>query len=184
MADPPLRRSGRRVPVRGAGRGRGRGGAVRRRPVRRRGRVLEPSRRDLHLRHHGRGVRASRTRAAAASGDDRARRRYGTASTWRRRRRGCWPPRWACRACTPTISPSSRPAWRSTTRSIAGAGTPRKRSTIGRPRRRRPEMASTVVDARPAGRRCAWLSVLRRGRAHLGADRCPVASAARPGRSR
>jgi rhodanese-related sulfurtransferase len=40
---------------------------------RRRGRVLEPSRREMHLRHHGRGVRPHNG-AAPASGPDRPRR--------------------------------------------------------------------------------------------------------------
>ena len=69
-------------------------------------RVLEPSRRTLHLRRDGRGVRA-RDAAAAAPGDDRARRRHRHVSISRRRRRACSRPRSACRACTTTTSSSS-----------------------------------------------------------------------------
>ena len=41
----------------------------------------------------------------------------------RRRRQACWPRRLDYRACTPTISRSSRPGFRSTMLSIAGAAT-------------------------------------------------------------
>ena len=66
LADPPLRRSRRGVPVRRAVRGAGRGGPLRRDALRHRGRVLEPPRRALHLRRHGRGVRPRDTGLAAA----------------------------------------------------------------------------------------------------------------------
>jgi hypothetical protein len=77
--------------------------------LRRRGRVLEPSRRALHLRRHGRGVRPG------ASGLCRGSLRSCAAPTrrgWTSRPRppGCLPRRSACRACMPTISSSSRPA--------------------------------------------------------------------------
>ena len=75
LADPPLRRSERGVPVRGAVRG-GRGRrALQRRAVRHRERVLEPPRRALHLRRDDRGIRPGDA-AAAAAGDHGARRRY------------------------------------------------------------------------------------------------------------
>ena len=51
--------------------------------------------------------------------------------TSRPRRRACSPPRSASRACMPTTSSSSRPAWRSTTPSTAGAATPPTRPTTG-----------------------------------------------------
>ena len=53
----------------------------------------------------------------------------------RRKRPACSRPRSGCRACTPTISSSSRPACCSTTPSIAGAATPPARPTTGRPTR-------------------------------------------------
>ena len=105
--------------------------ALRRRAVRRRGRVLEPPRRTLHLRRDGRGARprpASRrsrgSRSSSAAPTPRA-------PSSRRRRPGCSPPRSACRACMPTISPSSRRACRSTTPSTAGAATRSTRPTTG-----------------------------------------------------
>ena len=57
LADPPLRRSRRRLPVRRAVRSGGRRRTVRRHAVRCRRRVLEPSRRQMHLRYDGRGIR-------------------------------------------------------------------------------------------------------------------------------
>ena len=66
--------------------------------VRHRKRVLEPSRRALHLRRDDRGVRPGDA-AAAAAGDHGARRRYRRGSICRRRRRDCWRRRSACRGC-------------------------------------------------------------------------------------
>ena len=85
LADPPLRRSARGLPLRRARGGRGRGRAVRRDALRHRGGVLEPSRRALHLRHDARRVRARDARARSA-GLHRPRRRHGAA---RPRARGC-----------------------------------------------------------------------------------------------
>ena len=99
----------RGVPVRRAGRGRGRRRALRRHALRHRRRLLEPPRRALHLRRHGRGVRPrepSRSSASPRSSAAPTRR----ASILRRKPPACSPPRSACRACTPTISSSSRPA--------------------------------------------------------------------------
>lgn len=56
-------------------------------------------------------------------------------SICRRNRRACWRPRSAIRACTGTIACSSTPLCRCTTRSTAGAGTPRKRRTADGPHR-------------------------------------------------
>ena len=99
--------------------------------LRHRGRVLEPPRRDLHVRHDGRGVRP-RHRAAPPARDHRPRCRHRRVPTSRRRRRACLPSRSACRASIPTISSSSRPGWRSTTPSISGAATRSTRRTTGR----------------------------------------------------
>ena len=60
LADPPLRRSGGNHPLRRAGGGGGRRRAHGRGAIRCRGRVLEPSRRTVHLRRDGRGVRPGR----------------------------------------------------------------------------------------------------------------------------
>ena len=123
------------IPVRRAFRG-GRGRrALQRHALRHRERVLEPPRRALHLRRDDRGVRP-RHAAAAAAGNDGARRRYRPARSRRRKRRGCSRPRSACRGCSTTISNSSRPASCSTTPSIAGAATPPAKPTTGRPTRR------------------------------------------------
>src|SRR6267154_4654803 len=77
VANPPVHRTQRRLPVRHGGRSPNRGRAVRRDAVRRGERVLEPSRRSVHVRRDGRGVRA-RDAAPATPGDDGARRRYRT----------------------------------------------------------------------------------------------------------
>jgi rhodanese-related sulfurtransferase len=53
--------------------------------------------------------------------------------TSRRKPPGCWPHRSDCRECTPTISRSSKPGFRSTTLSIAGAATRSKRPTSRTP---------------------------------------------------
>ena len=63
------------IPVRRSFRSRSRGRAIQRHAVRYRKRVLEPSRRTLHLRCHDRGVRSGDA-ALAAAGDDGARGRY------------------------------------------------------------------------------------------------------------
>ena len=110
LADPPLHRSQRGVSVRHAVGGDGRRRALQRHAVRHRGRVLEPSRRDLHLRHDDRGVRAQ-DRTAAAVWPRSCAAPTPPASTSRRRRLGCSPPRSATRACIATISRSSRRRW-------------------------------------------------------------------------
>src|SRR4051794_3169587 len=66
--------------------------------------------------------------------------------TWRRRPLACWPPPWGYPGCTPTISSSSKPAWRCTTRSIAGVVTPSTRRTTGHPASRRREMTDIVAE--------------------------------------
>ena len=66
LADPPLRRSQRGVPVCRAVRSGRRGRAFQRGAVRHRERVLEPPRRALHLRRDDRGVRNCHATAAAA----------------------------------------------------------------------------------------------------------------------
>ena len=83
--------------------------------------------------------------------------------TSRRKRRGCSPPRSGSRGCTPTTSRSSRPAWGSTTPSIAGRATPRRRPTTG------PRRGPTADERTEAG-----VSDPRRGDAGLDADRASV----------
>ena len=103
------------------------GGHRRRRTIqgdalRHRRRVLEPSRRDLHLRHDDRGVRLSRPHPCCSSPRScAAPTRHVPIS--RRNRRACWPRRSAIPACTGTTSRSSRRPWASTTPSTAGVGT-------------------------------------------------------------
>ena len=183
LADPPLRRSRRRVPVRGAGRGRGRRRALQRRAVRHRGRVLEPSRRALHLRRDGRGVRA-RDRAAAAAGDDRARRRHraarpraGSAGPARRLARPVAHVRRRSRAARGrhgalrrvlSLVPRRHRAKRTT-------GRPTRRSrecdiAVERDDRPRPMPATASASARPFGSGCGspLLSLRRAGRADRG----------------
>ena len=58
VADPPLHRSQRGIPVRRGSRSPSRGRAVQRNAFRHGERVLEPSRRTVHVRRDGRGVRA------------------------------------------------------------------------------------------------------------------------------
>ena len=135
LADPAVHRSERGVSVRGAvGGGRGRR-ALQRRPLRHRKHLLEPSRRTMHVRRDGRGVRAGDA-ADAAAGDHGARRRHRAARSLVRKRPACSRHRWACRGCMTTISNSSRPASCSTTRSIAGAAMRPARPTTGPPTRR------------------------------------------------
>ena len=67
LADPPLRRSRRGVPVRGAVGGGGRGRALQGGAVRHRRRILEPPRRRLHVRHHAGGARTSSLRRCCSS---------------------------------------------------------------------------------------------------------------------
>ena len=98
--------------------------ALRRDAVRHRGRVLEPSRRALHLRRHGRGVRprdASRSHrlATIVRGADTA--RLDLAPEAAGPARGLARP---VAHVSPTTSRSSRPGCCSTTPSIAGAATP------------------------------------------------------------
>ena len=88
------------------------GERLRRRAVRRRGRVLEPSRRTLHLRHDGRGVRPRPACRARRGSRSSCAAPTPPAPSSRRRRRACSPPRSACRASMPTISSSSRRACR------------------------------------------------------------------------
>ena len=89
---------------------------------------MEPSWRHLHLRHDDRGVRIE-VGPRATAGEDCARGRRGPASTLPRNRLGCSPPRLAIPACIGTISRSSAPRCRFTTRSTAGAATRRKKRT-------------------------------------------------------
>ena len=109
LADPALRRSRRGLPVRRAAGGRGGRRSVRRHALRYRERVLEPSRRTVHLRRHGRGVRPGEpSRCSASHASFAAPTRHGPTS--RRKPPDCSPFRSACRGCTPTTSRSSRPA--------------------------------------------------------------------------
>ena len=100
LADPPLRRSERRVPVRRAGRGAGRRRALRRDAVRHRGETCSgatAARRctfDVMVEEFGLA-----TEPLLRLATDRARRRHRRGSISRRKRPGCSPPRSACRAC-------------------------------------------------------------------------------------
>ena len=97
LADPALRGPRGAHPLRPARGCGGRGPTIRGRALRRRGRLLVPSRPRLHLRHHGGGVRA------LALGARRARDRWcgprtPIATRSRPRRRGSWRSRSASRA--------------------------------------------------------------------------------------
>ena len=150
----------RGVPVRGAVRG-GRGRrALQRRALRYRERVLEPPRRALHLRRDDRGVRP-RDAAAAAAGDDGARRRYRAArSLAGSARPACGFARPVADVST-TISNSSRPACCCTTPSIAGAAMRPAKPTTGRPTRRSRRWTSPTNDRSRAEARCRSRHQLR-----------------------
>ena len=121
LADPALHRSQCGISLRPAVGGHGRRRTVQRDALRHRGRVLEPSRRYLHLRHHDRGVRRSRQPHCCSSPRSCAA-PTRRAPTSLRNRQACLPRRSATRACTGTISRNSRRPWASTMPCIAGAG--------------------------------------------------------------
>ena len=162
---------------------RGRRRALQGDTVRHRRRVLEPSWRDLHLRRHDRGVRAQ-VGSAAAAGRASCAAPTRPRSTWRRSRRACSRRHSATRACSATISSSSRPPCRSTMPSIAGAGTPAPRRTTGLPPRLRlrQRMMDTTMAAR-AGSGSAPQPTFAEA-LQSGPGSGSSASAGRPGRSR
>ena len=107
LAHSSLRRSTRGVSVCRPVGCRGSGRALWRRAIRHRGCLLEPSRRHLHVRHHGRGVRirnpALLRLATMVRGADTARPEF------RRKLPVCSRHPWASLACMRTILSSSKP---------------------------------------------------------------------------
>ena len=138
LADPALRRSACRLPLRGAGGGRGRSRSVRRRAVRHRGRVLQPPRRactfDTMLEEFGLA-----TEPLHASRGDRARRRYGAA---RSRAGGGRPARCVARSVAHVFRRSRAARGRD-------AALRRLLPLVPRRRRRDAQLAAAPADERP-----------------------------------